>query len=178
MRRHRTNIRFVVSPSACILAAMMLLLLPLRWIICALIAAVFHEFCHALAVHLCGGSIEALTVGDRGVVMHADALQPGKRLICILAGPFGSLLLLLFMRWLPRIAFCGLVHAAYNLLPIYPLDGGRVLRCVLPDKLFCIMQAVFLALIWLFAIYLFLFRHLGVFPLVLAFVIWKSKNSP
>jgi len=176
MHRCRTNIRFTISPSACLLAAMMLLLLPLRWIISALIAAVFHEFCHALAVYLCGGRIEAMTVGDRGAVMLADTLHAGKELICILAGPVGSLLLVLFMRWIPRIAFCALVHTAYNLLPIYPLDGGRALRCILPDKFCCIIQTVFLAVIWVFAIYLSVFRYLGAFPMIIAFVLWKSKK--
>ena len=130
MPKCRSNIRLTVSPSACILAAMLILLLPLRWVFAAIFAAAFHEACHVLAVYLCGGTVRRICVGNRGAVIRADALPTGKELICILAGPIGSLLLVLFVRWIPRIALCGLFHAFYNLLPIYPLDGGRALRCI------------------------------------------------
>ncbi len=66
--------------------------------------------------------------------MRADGMSSGKSVICILSGPMGSLLLFLFVRWIPRIAFCGLLQGIYNLLPIYPLDGGRVVRCMLDLK--------------------------------------------
>ena len=66
--------------------------------------------------------------------MHADGMSTTKTLICVLAGPIGSLLLLLYIRWIPRIAFCALVQTIYNLLPIYPLDGGRAIRCLLDMK--------------------------------------------
>ncbi|MBQ8768996.1 MAG: M50 family metallopeptidase [Oscillospiraceae bacterium] len=112
----------------------MILILPLRWILAAVIAAAFHEVCHALAVYFCGGKVRRLSVGNRGAVMHADELPAVKALICILAGPAGSLLLLLLVRWIPRIALCALLQGFYNLLPIYPLDGGRAVRCLLDMK--------------------------------------------
>ena len=108
----------------------MILLLPLRWIICAFLAAAFHEYCHLLAVKLCGGRVEALSVGNRGAVLYADDMPVQKALICTLAGPMGSLFLVLFIRWIPRIALCALVQGIYNLIPIYPLDGGRAIRCI------------------------------------------------
>ncbi len=121
---------FTVSPSACIFAALTILLLPLKWAFAAFIAAAFHELCHILALHLCGGNVRNLSVGDRGAVIYADSMPMFKSLICVLAGPLGSLLLVAFMRWIPRIAFCALFQALYNLLPIYPLDGGRAFRCI------------------------------------------------
>ena len=58
-------------------------------------------------------------------------MSPGRELICILAGPAASLLLLCLARIFPRVAICGLIQGCYNLLPIAPLDGGRALHCLL-----------------------------------------------
>lgn len=122
--------KITISPAACILAALTILLLPLRWMCAAFLAAAFHEFCHILALHLCGGRIQCITIGNRGAVIHSYRMRTWKEVICILAGPLGSLLLVLFARWVPRVAICAFFHAIYNLLPIYPLDGGRAIRCI------------------------------------------------
>ena len=56
---------------------------------------------------------------------------------CTICGPLGSFLLFISIRYFPRLALCGLIHGLYNLMPIYPLDGGRIVKCllhiILPD---------------------------------------------
>ena len=53
-------------------------------------------------------------------------------LLAAAAGPAMNLALLLaFSRTLPRFALVNFCLLAYNLLPFYPLDGGRLLRAVL-----------------------------------------------
>ena len=181
----RNDSKFWISPSACVTFAMMLLLLPIRWILAAAVAAMFHEFCHIAAVLLCGGNFYGLRVGSNGAILTAEEMSSGRTLLCTIAGPLGSLFLLLFVRWFPRIAFCGAVQGMYNLLPIYPLDGGRAIRCFLQmwfpqyvDNLFMIIQKFSLLTIGLLAIYVSIFRRLGMIPLVFFLALWlRSKKD-
>ena len=76
--------------------ALALLLLPIQWIGAVILAAVFHELCHYAAVRLCGGKINGVAVGLSGAQMGVAGVSAGKELFCALAGPAGSLALLLF----------------------------------------------------------------------------------
>lgn len=119
--------RLEISGWGCVALALALLVLPLPWLMAAVTAAAFHELCHALAVRLLGGRIYRMALGSRGAVMELAAMPPGRELLAAAAGPMGSFLLLLTARHFPRLALCGLVQGCYNLLPIFPLDGGRML---------------------------------------------------
>lgn len=71
-----------------------------------------------------------LRIEHCGAVLDTNSMDPWKLLLCVLSGPVGSLSLLMFARRIPRIALCGMAQGCFNLLPIYPLDGGRALRCL------------------------------------------------
>lgn len=120
-----------ISPGALILLAAFLLLLPLNWLGAAILASLVHELYHILLVYLLGGCVREIQIGSRGVVMITEPLPTFRQLLSTLAGPVGSLSLLLVVRWLPRTAICGLIQGLFNLLPLLPLDGGRILEGVL-----------------------------------------------
>lgn len=125
------RLTFRVDAPAYLLGALAVLLLPLNWIGAAMIAAMWHECCHWLALKLCGCSCYSIAIGSGGAVMETDIISPWKEALCAFAGPLGSLLLLFFFCWIPRISLCALVQGLYNLIPVYPLDGGRLIRCLL-----------------------------------------------
>ncbi len=186
MRNMRIKVRFGVAPAACIILALMLLILPIKWILAALTAALIHELFHAAAILICGGKIDALQLGGNGAVMETCPMTRGKELLCSLAGPIGGLIMMLFARWLPRIAVCAAFQSFYNLLPVYPLDGGRALRCgaeiLLPnlaDRICAFMEWLTLTGVSVLAVYACFWLKLGIMPLLFAMAFWlKIKNTP
>lgn len=110
--------------------ALLLLTIPIRWILAAFIAALLHELGHYLAVRLFGGTLVQISVSARGAKMEVSPMSPGRQLLSTLAGPMVSLGLMTLARIFPRIAICGLLQGAYNLLPLPWLDGGRAIGCM------------------------------------------------
>ena len=112
------------------LAALVVLMLPLKWWLSAAAAAIFHEVCHLLVLFLMREKVSSVHVTFRGCTIVTGNMPEWKQAVSILAGPAGSLSLLFLRRKLPLIAMCGLFHGVYNFLPVLPLDGGR-LFCLL-----------------------------------------------
>jgi len=129
MRNRNISVEF--SGAFCFAAALYVLLLPMPWLLAGLMAAIFHELCHYGMIRLCGGQVSELRIGAGGAVMETDLLSSGKECLCALAGPVGGVLLVLAGRWIPRIAVCAAAQTVFNLLPLFPLDGGRAIRSLL-----------------------------------------------
>ena len=162
-----------------ILLALAVLVLPLQWFCAMILAALFHELCHYGAVRCCGGQICGMSMELSGARLRVTGLTGGRELLCALAGPLGGFLLLIFIRWIPRTAICGVFQSLFNLLPVYPLDGGRALRCgmelILPLERavqVCLwIRRICLVLILGLGIYGTVFRALGLMPLALCGII-------
>ncbi len=171
-----------VDGALLIMLALMLLLLPLKWVLAVVLAVLVHETFHAAAICLLSGRIYSLHFGIGGARMDMDMLPPGKELLAAMAGPLGSGLLILLAPVLPRTAICGLVHCAYNLFPLFPLDGGRILsnliHLLLPGQrgewLFAGIQR--LLHFGLLALCCFFGLHWGILP-VAAFLVLKRQRQ-
>ena len=120
-----------VDPWTYVFGAFLILVLPLNWLIAAICAAAFHELCHVICIYLCGGRIWNVRIGVGGASIETSLSGKQKELFCVLAGPAGSLMLLLVCHVFPRLAVCAGIQGFFNLLPVYPLDGGRALSCIL-----------------------------------------------
>lgn len=172
----KMNVSVNMEPSVCILATLFLLTLPLKWLFAAIIAAAFHELCHITALRLLKYRIWNIRIGIGGTQLETEPLSRGKELLCALSGPLGSFLLLSMINRFPRIAVCAGLQGIYNLLPIYPLDGGRIFRCIieacLPGKyantLCTVVENVTIAGIVLLPVVVSFYVPLGIFPLILA----------
>ena len=180
------EIRIEYSGIICLFLAVLCMTIPLNWLFAAIIAAVFHELCHILAVRILGGTICSLRIGIGGAVLNSVALDEWKNLICILSGPLGSILLVMFSKWIPRTAFCGLIQGCCNLIPIYPLDGGQALSCLttifFSDETACgictVTDRISRIVVLSVGIYASVVLNFGLMPLLLAiFFLVKIKNG-
>jgi len=111
-----------------------------------------HEFGHALACRSVGGSADTIMLWPLGGVAYVNPPQrPGATLWSVAAGPLVNVVLTLPLLIATRVAEdaawqasmpdaynfvwmlfnINLVLLLFNILPIYPLDGGQILRSLL-----------------------------------------------
>ncbi len=114
------------------------------------LSVVVHEFAHSLVARRFGLPMRGITLFIFGGVaeMEDEPESPKAEFFMALAGPATSiaigLALLAATAWIPEsvwpltvfgvvsyLGFINLVLAGFNLLPAFPLDGGRLLRAAL-----------------------------------------------
>jgi Zn-dependent protease/CBS domain-containing protein len=119
---------------------------------------VLHEFGHILAARRYGIRTPEVTLYPIGGVASLEKLpeKPAQELVVALAGPAVNLVIaaVLFIglgatldpqdltrldqpgaNLLPRLAAANLFLAIFNMVPAFPMDGGRVLRAFLAMRL-------------------------------------------
>ena len=163
--------RIRVSGGFCLGMAAVLLTAPFPWLLAAALAAAIHELGHMAAIYLLGGRVRLGDIRLSSANLYISALDPGRELAAVLAGPLFSFLAVLLWPIAPRLALCAGAQLCYNLLPIYPLDGGRILCCLLPYRL-CRWVAILVRLcLGLAALWLTFFLRMGIFPALLALLL-------
>lgn len=111
-----------------------------------------HEFGHSLACKQVGGRSDQIVLWPLGGVAYVDPPQrPGAQLWSLVAGPLVNAALVPILsvlviagrslswpvtlpdvyRFIVAVWWTNAVLLGFNMLPIYPLDGGQILRSLL-----------------------------------------------
>ena len=146
-----------------------------------LLSLSLHELGHLTALWLCRTPVHKLHFTLSGTLIHAAPQGYRQEIITVLAGPLMNLLIAaLLLHKMPGAALLNLGLFLYNLLPIYPLDGGRLLRAVLylllehkvaalTERLIGLMCAAALLAL---SCYLTCVLHAGLWPILIFFFLF------
>jgi Zn-dependent protease len=126
------------------------------WVVVLFACVVAHEFAHSVVARRRGGDVHEILLFPLGGVSKLEHLpeSPADEFAIAIAGPLCSIGLavaaavfalglgrpllppdLVRGPWLSRIVWANALLAAFNLLPAFPLDGGRVFRALLERRL-------------------------------------------
>lgn len=165
-------------------------------------SVVAHEYGHALTARRYGVATRGITLLPIGGVARLDKLpsKPQQELAIAVAGPLVSIAIALVIyvllrltgqpvdsadvtlgggAFLARVMWVNIAIVMFNLLPAFPMDGGRILRSALAIKLGSVRATTIAARVGkafaiLFAIVGLLFNPFLVF---IAFFVWLGATG-
>jgi stage IV sporulation protein FB len=134
-----------ISPWAMVLTALSIYTGHLDKAVIILSSVFFHEAAHLAAARIMGFRIKELELFPLGGVARIEGLfqlSPAREIIISAAGPFLNIFIAVLAYYISMNGIIGqnsadfviaanVVIALFNLLPVLPMDGGRILRAVL-----------------------------------------------
>ena len=131
------RLKLRVHPAGAAWLGACFLMAPSHAVLAAVAALTWHEAAHVAAMALCGVKhcvVELTPFGGMADAACYERLSPGRKAAASLAGVLASALgAWLCMQFAPVAPFWHALYlanaslAAFNLLPVWPLDGARAL---------------------------------------------------
>lgn len=158
-----------VTPGFALLLAFLLCIDPAELSLPFLLAAALHELGHLICMKLLRIPVYRLRIGLTGAILSTGTMNRRQEWKVAATGPLINLLCALVAPN-PGFAQVNLLLACFNLLPVWPLDGGRILLACFPIYGAQISEIVSIALLVLGCV-LTAICHLGLWPLLLLAVL-------
>lgn len=182
--------RLLVHPLFLVVAAVAIFYAATYFFLALLVSSILHEFGHWLVARHFGVLADRLSLTPFGCAIKIKTKILTRRQQCLiyLAGPMTSLLFTLIfgvLVWLFPVLFGCLEYLVaanflvgiMNLVPIYPLDGGKIVANFVRPKIVLIWSNIVLAVILLFGL---IFFNIGVIffaVMVLLQINWEYRAT-
>lgn len=147
-QRAADEMRIYVSPIMLVMAVYFVAVGMAYEFVCSLAAVLLHECAHAKTAKKLGYELNVIKLMPYGAALSGndDLLRPKHEVSIALAGPLFNLVLAVVFAalwWLVPASYvfteafcmCNMYIGVFNMLPVYPLDGGRVALAALSVKL-------------------------------------------
>lgn len=98
--------------------------------------ALLHEIGHLLAGVLLGLKVKSINIMPFGISINFEDYSDKyiiKKIIIAIAGPLVNLIIVILgicNDWDKDIIYSNVLIGLFNLIPLYPLDGGRILKYI------------------------------------------------
>ena len=158
-----------------------------------------HEFAHAFVAKRLGYSLNKLKLAPYGAQLtgNLDGVKWQHDVLISIAGPFVNLIfafLFVALWWLVPATYAfsnvfvmaSVFTAVFNLIPIYPLDGGRALLALISSKhsrkqayrILKVFGIIFAVVLNVVSVIVLIFGHLNPSFIVVSLFIFTSTIIP
>ncbi len=132
--------KFRFDLSFYIVSILMLAAGNFKYFFCVYVFIFIHEMSHVLVAKIFGvGSNKIILTGfgTNAQLINFSSAKTKFKLLILLAGPVSNLFLAAMMKLFGQDNFCIAANVCiciFNLLPIYPLDGGKLFLLAIKKK--------------------------------------------
>ncbi len=188
MHWNKTEPFLTVYPSFVLLICVLIFLDIGTAGLCFLVSVALHEGGHLTAMRVLHVPFYGMELHGTGAVIRMGSTSSGKEAACAAAGPAVNLLLLLLtFRHLPGMALANALLLLWNLLPLYPLDGGRLINLAVAamfgltaaDRISNALNVLLAITVTAYGVWQTCVCHAGLYPcLFAALFLCKAANTP
>ena len=164
MKNFKIGISFLLLVCLCAICGKFVLLINY------ILALLFHELAHIFVATKRGYTLKEFKLSLFGVAVELnEKIDEKDSFVINISGPFFNLFLCLVcvsFYWLIPLSFqilntfciSNLTLAIFNLLPLYPLDGGKIFHSIFGTKKYKILEKAICLICGIFCVILFIFN--------------------